>query len=48
MRSVHLVGSVGLDTTEEVFAVAGRLLGRGHDRAVRGTASGELPRPGIR
>jgi hypothetical protein len=27
MRSVHLVGSVGLDTTEEVFAVAGRLLG---------------------
>ena len=27
MRSVHLVGSVGLDTTEEVFGVAGRLLG---------------------
>jgi hypothetical protein len=27
MRSVHLVGSVGLDTTEEVLAVAGRLLG---------------------
>jgi hypothetical protein len=27
MRSVHLVGSVGLDTAEEVFAVAGRLLG---------------------
>jgi hypothetical protein len=27
MTSVHLVGSVGLDTAEEVFAVTGRLLG---------------------
>jgi len=37
---VHLVGSVGLDTAEEVFATAGRLLGKSLKRCPDGEVGG--------